>query len=161
MIRVLFVCLGNICRSPLGEGIFRHHVSGAGLEHQFEIDSAGTGDWHVGQQPHHGSQLVARQRGLDLSGQRARQILVADLASFDYVVAMDSQNHRDILALVPRQAPRARVVRMMEFAPHLGHLDVPDPYFGAQDGFETVYDMIDAACAGLLAHIARERGLTL
>jgi len=156
MIKVLFVCLGNICRSPLGEGIFRHLVSQAGLAPYFEIDSAGTGNWHIGQEPHHGSQRVARERGLDISDQRARQIRPEDLMTYDYIVAMDAQNAADIRALDPEGRATARIVRMMEFAPHRGTPDVPDPYFGGPEGFDLVYDMVQEASQAMLDRIVAE-----
>lgn len=160
MIKVLFVCLGNICRSPLGEGIFRHLVTQAGLESRFEIDSAGTGNWHVGKPPHHGSQRVAKERGLDISLQRARQLQIEDLDDYDYVVAMDSQNFTDIRDLDPLRKTRAQVVRMMDFAPARRMTDVPDPYFGGPEGFDHVYDLVEEASHGLLAHIAKEQGFS-
>ncbi|HEY9855169.1 MAG TPA: low molecular weight protein-tyrosine-phosphatase [Stenomitos sp.] len=156
MIKVLFVCLGNICRSPLGEGIFRHLVTQAGLAPYFEIDSAGTGNWHIGQEPHHGSQRIARERGLDISDQRARQIRPEDLMTYDYIVAMDSQNAADIRALDPEGRATARIVRMMEFAPERGTPDVPDPYFGGPEGFDLVYDMVQEACQAMLDRIVSE-----
>ncbi|MBO9542293.1 low molecular weight phosphotyrosine protein phosphatase [bacterium] len=161
MIKVIFVCLGNICRSPLGEGIFRHLVADAGLADRFEIDSAGTGNWHVGKPPHHGSQRVAKERGLDISGQRARQIQIEDLDDYDYVVAMDSKNLTDIRDLDPLRKTSAQVVRMMDFAPARGLEDVPDPYFGGPEGFDHVYELVEEASRGLLEHIAREQGLPL
>ena len=161
MIRVLFVCLGNICRSPLGEGIFRHHVELAGLGEYFDIDSAGTGNWHVGQPPHLESQRVARERGLDLSNQRARQLIPQDLLDFDYILAMDSQNHRDILSMETASQATARIVRMMEFVPASNLEDVPDPYFGGPEGFDYAYDLIDEAARHLLAQIAAEQHLSL
>jgi len=156
MIKVLFVCLGNICRSPLGEGIFRHLVTQEGLAPYIEIDSAGTGNWHIGSEPHHGSQRVARERGIDISDQRARQIRPEDLTTYDYIVAMDAQNYADIRALDPAGKATARIVRMMDFAPHRGTPDVPDPYFGGAEGFDLVYDLILEACQGLLARIVAE-----
>lgn len=161
MIKVLFVCLGNICRSPLGEGIFRHLVTQSGLAARVEIDSAGTGNWHAGKPPHHGSQRVAKERGLDISGQRARQIQIEDLDDYDYVVAMDSQNLTDIRDLDPLRKTRAQVVRMMDFAPARRLQDVPDPYFGGPEGFDHVYELVEEACKGLLEHIAAEQGLSL
>lgn len=161
MIRVLFVCLGNICRSPLGEGIFRHHVVQAGLLEHFEVDSAGTGNWHVGEEPHVDSQRVARKRGIDLSLQRARQIRAQDLLEFDYILAMDSQNHRDLMAMATAPQATARIMRMMDFAPARGLGDVPDPYFGDPEGYEITFELIDEATRGLLAHIVAERELPL
>lgn len=156
MIKVLFVCLGNICRSPLGEGIFRHLVTQAGLSDYFEIDSAGTGDWHIGSEPHADSQRVASERGVDISGQRARQIRPQDLATYDYVIAMDSKNLADIRGLDPASTATARIARMLEYAPHLDARDVPDPYFGGPEGFDVVYDMVEDACRGLLERIVAE-----
>jgi protein-tyrosine phosphatase len=159
MIRVLFVCLGNICRSPLGEGIFRHLVTRAGLDAEFEIDSAGTGSWHVGAPPHHGSQRVARDRGVDLTGQRARQVQAVDLQRFDYILAMDSENFADLNSLARNSKTTAQIHRMLDFAPRLGMRDVPDPYLGGPEGFDQVFDLVEEACQGLLAAIAQERGL--
>jgi protein-tyrosine phosphatase len=149
---VLFVCLGNICRSPLAEGIFRHHVERRGLADRFVIDSAGTGDWHVGSPPHIESRRVARDRGLDISSQRARQIVPDDLKTFDWVVAMDTTNHRDILALPGAGGCPARVIRLLDIVSHASK-DVPDPYFGGADGFDVVYDLLDEACAAFLDHV--------
>lgn len=160
MIKVLFVCLGNICRSPLGEGLFRHHVTLAGLEDRFVIDSAGTGNWHVGEQPHVDSQRVARNNGIDLSCQRARQIRPEDLLEFDYILAMDSQNHMDILGLHTASQATAVIKRMMDFAPERGLGDVPDPYFGGPEGFEYTYELLDEASRGLLEHILAERAIS-
>ena len=153
MIQVLFVCLGNICRSPLAEGIFRHHVESRKPGVRFHIDSAGTGDWHVGSAPHEQSCRVALERGLDISRQRALQIQADDLRNFDWVVAMDSENHRNILALPGAEVNRARVIRLLEVLPEAASLDVPDPYFGGPEGFDQVYDLLDDACVRLLDHV--------
>lgn len=160
MIKVLFVCLGNICRSPLGEGIFRHLVTEAGLAADFVVDSAGTGDWHVGSPPHPQSLRAARDRGVDLSQQRARQVTPDDLECYDYVIAMDSQNEADLRALDPAGRAKGRLVRMMEFAPERGLKDVPDPYFGGPEGFDQVYELVEAACRALLARIVAEHRLS-
>ena len=150
---VLFVCLGNICRSPLAEGLFRHHVERRGLGDRFVIDSAGTGNWHVGSLPHVESRRVARDRGLDISTQRARQIIPADLTTFDWVVAMDSTNHRDILSLPGAEGRSARVLRLLDVLASQVSKDVPDPYFGGPEGFDSVYDLLDEACAAFLDHV--------
>jgi protein-tyrosine phosphatase len=159
MIKVLFVCLGNICRSPLGEGIFRHLVMQRGLEAHFLIDSAGTGNWHIGAPPHADSQRVARNRGVDIADQRARQLTPLDLREFDYLIAMDTSNRVGIQALDPNGRYAEKVKLMLEYHPSLGFKDVPDPYFGGPEGFDTVYEMLEQACGNLLDEILNERGL--
>lgn len=159
MVRVLFVCLGNICRSPLAEGIMRHHVREAGLAAEIAIASAGTGSWHVGEPPHEGSQLVALAHGIDLAAQRARHLRPEDLAAHDYVVAMDQQNLSDIIALDPQGRYHDRVFRLLELVPELGERDVPDPYHAAASGFEHVYRLVEAGTSALLERIAQEHGL--
>lgn len=154
-VRVLFVCMGNICRSPLAEGIFRDQVERAGLAGSIEIDSAGIGDWHVGELPDPRTRAVAQRRGLQLAS-RARQVVRDDLDCFDYVVAMDEDNLRGLRQLRADSPPGTRVHRLREFDPNADHLDVPDPYYGAEDGFERVHDMVERACAGLLQHIRGE-----
>lgn len=153
--RVLMVCLGNICRSPTAEGVFRHVVVEAGLGERIHVDSAGTHDYHVGKPPDTRSSHHASLRGYDLSSLRARQVSGADFGRFDLILAMDRQN----LALLEQQCPevsRHKLRRLMEFAPaELGDV-VPDPYFGGQEGFELVLDHIEAACAGLLTHVQSE-----
>jgi protein-tyrosine phosphatase len=154
-IRVLFVCMGNICRSPMAEALFRHQVAAAGLSERFQIDSAGTGAWHAGEPPHRGTVAILRQHGVDVGSQRARQIAVADFARFDYVVAMDDENLRDLRHL--RHDATERVRLLLEYAPALGVHEVPDPYYSG--GFEYVYRLVEAGCAGLLAHIREREGL--
>lgn len=149
---VLFVCTGNICRSPTAEGIFRHLVEAEGLAGQFHIDSAGTGGWHAGEPPDERSQAAARRRGIDLSCQRARQVRAEDFADFDYVMALDRGHHQALARLAP-SAHRDRLHLFLHHAPALGLDDVPDPYYGAGDGFERVLDMVEAGCRGLLDHI--------
>jgi protein-tyrosine phosphatase len=158
MIRVLFVCLGNICRSPLAEGVFRDLVSRAGLDARVEADSAGTGGWHVGEPPDPRSQEVARRHGLDLSDQRGRRIEPEDFDGFDYVLAMDAQN-LDHLRRLARPGQRARVARLLDDVPGVRLRDVPDPYYGDGDGFERVYDLITRGCEALLERIRRDHDL--
>ena len=149
MTRVLFVCLGNICRSPTAEGVFRqlHDREAPSLE--VEADSAGTADYHVGDPPDPRSQRAALRRGIDLSGLRARQVKSTDFARFDLILAMDRANLRDLQALRPSGA--AALLRpFLEFAPQLGRLDVADPYYGGEAGFEQVLDLTTAASRGLL-----------
>lgn len=159
MTKLLFVCLGNICRSPTAEGVMRKVVRDEGLEKSVEIDSAGTGGWHVGEPPDRRATAAARERGIDLGG-AARQFEPGDFDRFDLVLAMDSENRRDLLALAPDDDTRAKVRLLREFDPDArasGDLDVPDPYFGGDDGFEHVLDLVDAATRGLL-HELRAQG---
>lgn len=158
-LKVVFVCLGNICRSPLAEGIFRHLVDEAGLGGRFEIDSAGTSSYHVGDPPDHRATTVARARGIALAG-KSRQLIKADFDRFDYVIVMDADNYTAAQRLCPRDAARAQLRLLREFdAEGAGDLDVPDPYFGGERGFEAVHDMVDRSCRTLLARIRAEHSL--
>jgi len=152
LVNVLFVCLGNICRSPTAEGVFRGLLKKEGLDEQISVDSAGTGNWHVGSPPDRRAQAAAKDRGIDLSGQRARQATKDDFNRFDYIIAMDSDNHDDLSRLCP-PGDKKKLHLFLDFAPELGRSDVPDPYYGADGGFEGVLDMIEAASQGLLADI--------
>ena len=156
-IRVLFVCMGNICRSPTAHGVFAALVEAAGLADRIEVDSAGTHSYHVGAPPDPRSQQAARARGVELAGLRARRFDANDFVDFDYVVAMDRDNLADMLALRPDNA-RAQAHLMLEFAPATGRDEVPDPYFG-DTGFDLVYDLVEAAAQGLLARIRERHGL--
>jgi protein-tyrosine phosphatase len=154
-LRLLFVCLGNICRSPTAEGVMRALVVQAGLEDRIELDSAGTGAWHVGDPPDERATAAAAERGVTLSG-RARRVRSSDFDDFDLIVAMDSANDRDLRAGAGDQRQRGKVRLLREFDPAsaaAGELDVPDPYYGAGDGFARVFELVQAACAGLLAEI--------
>jgi protein-tyrosine phosphatase len=150
--RILFVCLGNICRSPMAEGVFRSVIEQAGVADLFEIDSAGLGDWHVGQAPDTRAQSAARRRGIDISGQSARQVTHADYAHFDLLLAMDDSNYQELVQLAPREA-RHKIRRFLDFAPHLGTRDVADPFYGGREGFDRALDLIEEAARGLLAEI--------
>ena len=155
MTRVLFVCMGNICRSPTAEGVFRRLVRDEGLENEIEIDSAGTGGWHVGEPPDARATDAAHRRGIELAG-AARQFAPADFDRFDLILAMDEENRRDLLRVAPGDEARAKVRLFREFDPASngsGDLDVPDPYFGGEQGFEHVLDLVDAAARGLLDEI--------
>ncbi|MDB5861344.1 MAG: phosphotyrosine protein phosphatase [Ramlibacter sp.] len=152
---VLMVCMGNICRSPTAEGVFRHLVNEAGLQDRIRIDSAGTLDYHAGSPPDHRSSQHAARRGYDLSAQRARQVRLPDFAQFDLILAMDWDNLEWLQQQCPRQH-RHKLRRLMEFAPAgLGDV-VADPYTGGPQGFETVLDHVEAACHGLLQQIRGE-----
>ena len=158
MVRVLFVCLGNICRSPTAEGVFRSVVTRAGLELHIEVDSAGTHAYHVGDPPDLRAQEAAQRRGIDLGMLRGRKALRADIERFDYVLAMDRENYQNLMAICPAGLEE-KVRLFLEFAPHRPERDVPDPYFGGDAGFERVLDMIEEASAGLLAHLRKQHGL--
>ena len=156
MVRVLFVCLGNICRSPTAEGVFKQLVDARGLADRIDVDSAGTGGWHVGDPPDPRTVRAARARGLDLSTLRARQVTRADFERFDHVLAMDEANLRALQLLRPQAPHRARLRLFLSCAPDVGCVEVPDPYDGGPDGFERVLDLCEAAAAALLDEIARE-----
>jgi protein-tyrosine phosphatase len=156
MVRVLFVCLGNICRSPLAQGVFEDMLRREGLMEEVFVDSAGTGSWHVGSPPDDRAQSSASARGLDLSTQRARRISSDDCEEFDYVLTMDEQNYRTVASLC---GGRAVVRPFLDFAPHSPEREVPDPYSGGPDAFERVLDLVEEASEGLLDDI-RDRHLT-
>lgn len=154
-VRLLFVCLGNICRSPTAEGVMRALVAEAGLKDGVELDSAGTGSWHVGSPPDSRAAAAARARGIRLDG-LARQVREDDFFDFDLVIAMDRSNMRELRQLAPGDEGRAKVRMLREFDPAGAgsvDLDVPDPYYGAPGGFEEVLDLVQAACEGLLERI--------
>ena len=156
--RLLFVCLGNICRSPTGEGVMRHLLREHGLEDAIEIDSAGTGDWHVGQPPDARAMGAARERGIEVGGS-ARQVTAADFDAFDLILAMDRANRDDLRALAPSDEARERVRLLREYDPEAvasDELEVPDPYYGCQDHFEEVLDVVTRACEGLLDEVRAE-----
>ncbi|WP_063550000.1 low molecular weight protein-tyrosine-phosphatase [Burkholderia territorii] len=148
-VAICFVCLGNICRSPTAEGVMRHQVDAAGLADRITIDSAGTGDWHVGEPPDTRAQAAARTRGYDLSALRARQVSAADFERFDLLLAMDEANFAELRRRCPPEH-RDKVRLLMEFAPGATETEVADPYFGGAQGFEAVLDQVERACAGLL-----------
>lgn len=152
MFRILFVCSGNICRSPTAEGVFLNLVQSRNLDDRIGADSAGTGAWHQDQAPDARSQQTALSRGIDISNQRARAVHAEDFAAFDLIMAMDSGHLHSLNA----GCPTSRIDRLrlfMDYAPETGIADVPDPYYGAADGFARVFDMIEAASKGLLRDI--------
>lgn len=141
--RVLFVCLGNICRSPTAEGVLRHKLREAGLADQVEVASAGTGDWHVGNPPDQRSQAAARLRGYDLSAQRAQQVSRADFATYDLILAMDKSNLRNLEALRPARGKAELDLFLRRYQSQID--EVPDPYHDGEQGFEQVLDLIERA----------------
>lgn len=151
--RILFICMGNICRSPLAENLFRHLAAQRGVEHLFEIDSAGTIGYHAGAAPDDRMAVTARKRGLQLTG-KARRVTKDDLRQFDLLICMDEDNREDVLAL---GAPPEKVRLLLECDPNAPICEVPDPYYGGDDGFETVYRLAESACAALLEELLTER----
>ncbi len=152
MIKVLFVCLGNICRSPTAEGVFRAQCQQFGIADQIHIESAGTADWHTGKSPDPRAIAAAGKRGIDLSLLRARQVSVTDFVNFDFVLAMDSSNHSDLVALQPQDSA-SQVQRLLFYGSLTDPEDVPDPYYGGEDGFDDVLDLIEAASTGLIQYL--------
>jgi len=151
-IKVLFVCMGNICRSPTAEGVFAKYVQDANLAHVIEVDSAGTHAYHTGEVPDPRSQKTALKRGFDLSAQRARRAVSKDFTTFDYVLAMDRDNQRGLQAICP-EGEEYKLHLFLSYAPNLEYDEVPDPYYGGSMGFDRVLDMIEEASAGLLQDI--------
>lgn len=154
---VLFVCMGNICRSPLAEGVFRATVAKAGLAASIHIDSAGTGDWHVGQPPDRRAIAIAKERGYDLASLRARQVCRGDFARFDWVLAMDRTNLTALQALRPTTYA-GHLGLFLAFAPQLGVIEVPDPYYGNAREFLRVLDLIEHGSVALLEHVIGRLG---
>lgn len=151
-VSVLFVCLGNICRSPTAHGVFEQLLAEQGLDHLINVDSAGTGDWHIGHPPDSRMQAAARQRGYALEHLRARQVSAEDFQLFDYVLAMDASNHRDLAAMQPLDS-RAELKLLLDYASDSDLTEVPDPYYGGEAGFFEVIDLVEDAARGLLDHI--------
>lgn len=154
-IKVLFVCMGNICRSPTAHGVFRKLVEDEGLAERIAIDSAGTHAYHVDEPPDRRAQETAVRRGIDLSDLRARKTERMDFERFDYVLAMDQDNYHGLSRICPEGQER-KLMMFMDFAPELKVREVPDPYYGGARGFEQVFDMVEAAAKGLLAEIRRK-----
>lgn len=154
MVRVLFVCMGNICRSPTAEGVFRKLVLEGGLQGVIEIDSAGTHDYHVGDPPDPRAQEAARRRGIELSHLRGRTATREDIERFDYVLAMDRDNLEELLEICPNGYEH-KIRLLLEFAPRRPEREVPDPYFGGAAGFDRVLDMVEEAAQGLLEDVRK------
>jgi protein-tyrosine phosphatase len=155
--RILFVCMGNICRSPSAEGVFRHVLAKRAPQLQVDIDSAGTHDYHVGEAPDVRAVAAARRRGIDISSLRARRVATEDFERFDLILAMDEDNLRELQGRV-QAAHRDRIRLMMEYAPGVGRRDVPDPYYGGEQGFEDVLDLLEEAADGLIDELLDPRG---
>jgi protein-tyrosine phosphatase len=156
MIRVLFVCLGNICRSPMAEGLFIHQVQKAGLENKIAVDSCGTGGWHVGEPADRRMRQIAQNKGVHLPS-RARKVRLSDFEEFDYILAMDDSNLNDLQKLAKQAGQaRAQLFKMRFFDPEAPNEDVPDPYWGGERGFEEVYEMLDRSSVKLLDYIREE-----
>lgn len=155
--RVLFVCMGNICRSPTAEGMFRKILADEGLADAIEVDSAGTHDYHIGEEPDRRTLAAAAKRGIDISWRRGRQVAQRDFEHFDLVLAMDRDNHRALVALAGEKAD-GKLHLFLDFAPEAGRKEVPDPYFGGPEGFEHVLDLVEAGGRGVLREL-KKRGL--
>ncbi|MGB5177866.1 MAG: low molecular weight protein-tyrosine-phosphatase [Gammaproteobacteria bacterium] len=158
MVNVLFVCMGNICRSPTAQGVFERLVADNELATVIRIDSAGTHAYHIGEQPDERASAAALKRGVDLSTQKARRVSPEDFQLFDYVIAMDSSNFDDLTASCP-PGHESKLRLFMEYAPDIEVNEVPDPYYGGATGFERVLDLIEVAAAGLLEDIRRQHRL--
>lgn len=151
-VKVLFVCMGNICRSPTAHGVFERLLAQQGLDHSVEVDSAGTHAYHIGEAPDRRSQQAARERGYDLSHLRARKVASGDFEEFDYVLAMDDDNYRILASLCPgSQQDKLRM--FLEFAKNFPDREVPDPYYGGERGFQHVLDLVEDAAEGLIEDI--------
>jgi protein-tyrosine phosphatase len=146
-VKILMVCLGNICRSPLAEGILRSK-----LDSNFIIDSAGTGGWHAGESPDQRSIETAKQNNIDISHQKARKFSIADFDSFDYIYVMDQSNYKDVINLAPNKAAKAKVTLILGDSK-----EVPDPYYGGQEGFENVYYLLDQACEEIAKNLSSKK----
>lgn len=151
-VKILMVCLGNICRSPLAEGILQSKLPTG----KFVVDSAGTGGWHVGEQPDKRSIATAKNRGLDISCQKARQFKTSDFTEFDHIFVMDSSNLKDVLRLAPNDTTKTKVSLMMDALYPGQGVNVPDPYYGGPEGFDNVYDMLDQACEIVATKLIKE-----
>lgn len=158
-VRVLFLCLGNICRSPLAEGVFQHKVIEAGLGDRFEVDSAGTGGWHVGDPPDRRMRDTAARRGILIDALRGRQLSRSDLDYFDHIFAMDKSNLHDALYLDPDGDHSTRVRLFREFDPDPGDYQVPDPYYGGPQGFDQVFDIVDRTTDAILDRLRSAHSL--
>jgi protein-tyrosine phosphatase len=150
--KILFVCTGNICRSPTAQGILEKFLIDSATAHAFWVDSAGISNYHVGEAPDPRTQKAALMRGVDLSAQRARQIMLRDFYEFDFIIAMDSGHLDELLEQKPDDA-RSEVHRLLDYCHDIAHKDVPDPYYGGSSGFERVFDVCEAGCRSLYGYL--------
>lgn len=157
-VRVLFVCMGNICRSPTAEGVFRHLVRDAGLANRIEVASAGTHDYHIGHPPDRRTQSAASMRGYDLSSQRARHVSTRDFSDYDYILAMDADNLAYLQAIAPVEH-QDKAQLFLDYSEASRGGEVPDPYYGGDDGFALVLDLVEDGAEGLLAEVKKKLGL--
>lgn len=157
-VSVLFVCLGNICRSPTAHGVFQGMVDGSGFADAIEVDSAGTGDWHIGHSPDQRTAQVAATKGYDLSKLQARLVTGDDFCQFDYIIAMDRANLSDLKHMQPADYT-GHLGLFLDFSMQKAYTEVPDPYYGGEDGFELVFNLVEEASRGLLQHILANRQL--
>ncbi len=155
-VSVLFVCMGNICRSPTAEGVFKDVVKKAKLSDKIIIDSAGTHAYHIGESPDRRSQSTARKHGIELSSQKARKVLIEDFDRFDYIIAMDRSNYEDLKRLAGNDEQIKKISLFMSYSTAWNNDEVPDPYYGGSNGFEQVFEMVHSASQGLLRHIQKQ-----
>lgn len=151
-IKILFVCMGNICRSPTAEGVFQKLIDKKKLQHRFKLDSAGTHAFHINEAPDYRAQQAAQKRGVDLSQLRARKVIFGDFEDFDYILAMDTDNYQILMGACPANL-QYKIKYFLDFAPELKTREVPDPYYGGEQGFEKVLNMIETAAEGLLGSL--------
>lgn len=154
MISVLFVCLGNICRSPMAEAVLRHQLEKEGLADRVRVDSAGTGNWHEGHPPHRGTRNILKREGISVEGIHARQILSDDLSTFDFIIVMDNSNFDDVQRLAKEKA--SNIHRFVDFIPDTSYREVPDPYFTGD--FDETYSLVEAGCRGIVRALKEEKG---
>ena len=151
---IIFICMGNICRSPMAEGVFLHKLRKHGIQHQFTVDSAGTGGWHSGDAPDHRSSRTARSRGIVLPS-RARQVTTRDFDEFDLLICMDEENAMNLERM---GCPPEKIRLLMSYHPESEYREVPDPYYGGEEGFELMYELIDQAVDRMLANLRPDAG---
>ena len=157
MVKVLFVCLGNICRSPTAHGVFEKLIADEGMQDVIGIDSCGTGAWHIGQPPDERTQRAAKERGYDLGHLRARKFSVDDFAEFDYILSMDTRNLADVIKKAPDDY--GGVIKLfLDYSEERNILEVPDPYYGGDEGFERVFNIVESACQGLMKELKEKHG---
>ncbi|MFC2124431.1 low molecular weight protein-tyrosine-phosphatase [Bacteroidota bacterium] len=158
MVKVLFVCLGNICRSPLAEGVFKNAIKIRGLSGKIECDSAGTSTWHIGEIPDPRSIEIAEENGISLD-HFGQQVNGRDFSEFDYIVAMDDNNRQVLISIERRSGGKAKIIKMMDFDDYRSGGNVPDPYYGGHDGFQRVFNMLEESCSNFIDYLVEEHQL--